>query len=247
MDLPSACLGVTTLNADCELLSGDISMFALCSDVLTWIFRFVIPSVLTFKLKSSGNWGAFIGDTSISWFCSEKKIATASNNSRYMHRRQICISSVWIVYTWYILPEQLQEIGFLRENMIFAVIKIAMIMHTTSSISLIQFHFGPTTKTMTIRLVWQSHCTTVDKELITNTVRRLLFDWYSLLRCLSIYRWIAPTGERERKQTKKIVKINYDRIAKCEQVIPKHCQMDSHTQIVNNNWSRKCRCWIRFR
>lgn len=64
-NLPSACFGVTTLNADCELLSGDISMLAPFSAVFTWIFRFVTPSALTFRLKSNGNWDAFIVDTSI--------------------------------------------------------------------------------------------------------------------------------------------------------------------------------------
>lgn len=63
-NLPSVCFGVTTLKADCEFFSGEISIFELLS-AFTWIFRLVTPSVLTFKLKSSGNEDGFNSDTSI--------------------------------------------------------------------------------------------------------------------------------------------------------------------------------------
>lgn len=72
-DLPSACFGVTTLNADCELLSGDINILVPFSAAFTWIFRFVKPSAFTFKLKSNGNCDAFIVDTSIVLFFSSNR------------------------------------------------------------------------------------------------------------------------------------------------------------------------------
>lgn len=111
--LPSVCLGVTTLNAEWELLS-------------------VILSVLTLRLKSSGM--ALIGDTSI------LRLNIFHDMRTLILKNKLFSITIFLLGTLSLQTENGQELA-LRQRINVIALQINR-MHNKSSISLLQIHFA---------------------------------------------------------------------------------------------------------